>query len=86
MTNAIRLSALALLSVLVSLAAPRLATVRADGELQVSVRNVDASKAPVLQFLAKVVDQNGRPVTGLGPNAFSLKAGDKDIRITSVQS
>lgn len=86
MTNAIRLSALVLLSVLVPLAAPRPGGVRADGELQVSVRNMDVSKAPVLQFLAKVVDQNGKPVPGLGANAFSLKAGDKDIRITSVQS
>jgi len=61
------------------------APVAADGELEVSVRNLDTSQFPTVKFLTKVVDRNGRPVAGLTAEKFSLHAKEKDIRVIAVQ-
>jgi Mg-chelatase subunit ChlD len=72
-----------LVLVFVARGVPRTA---ADGELRVSVREVDTKQAASVQFLAKVVDQNGRPVPNLTPENFSLKVGDQTIPVTAVQT
>jgi VWFA-related protein len=58
---------------------------RADGELDVSVREVTADNTALVQFLAKVVDADGRPVRASNSN-FTMRAGDKQIPIRSVQT
>ena len=58
----------------------------ADGELRVSVREVDTKDAASVRFLAKVVDQNGRPIPNLTPENFSLKVGGQAIPVTAVQT
>jgi Mg-chelatase subunit ChlD len=58
----------------------------AEGELQVSARSVSIDDAKELQFLAKVLDQNDRPVTGLGMGNFSVTAGERIFSADSVQS
>jgi VWFA-related protein len=58
----------------------------ADGELRVSVREVDTQDTANVQFLAKVVDQNGRPIPDLTPESFTLTVGDQTVPITAVQS
>jgi VWFA-related protein len=58
----------------------------AAGELQVSARSVSVDAANNLQLLAKVTDQNGRPVTGLPAGSFSLNVGGRDFSAANVQS
>jgi Mg-chelatase subunit ChlD len=60
------------------------APVHADGELDVSVREVTADSTALVRFLAKVVE-DGRPISVSSGN-FSLRAGEKQISLTSVQS
>jgi Mg-chelatase subunit ChlD len=56
----------------------------ADGELDVSVREVTSDSTALVRFLAKVVE-DGRPISVSSGN-FSLRAGDKQVPLTSVQS
>lgn len=61
------------------------ARVSADGELSVSVREVTVDQSALVQFLAKVTDQNGQParLTGQG---FFVRSGDQEIPVTGVQT
>jgi len=61
-------------------------SVTAEGELQVSARNVTVDAANQVQFLAKVLDQGGRPVPGLGAGSFFVKAADREFAARTVQS
>jgi Mg-chelatase subunit ChlD len=58
----------------------------ADGELGVSVREVAVDDSALVQFLAKVVDANGRPLRLSGANSFSVRVGEQDIPVTGVQT
>src|SRR5687767_13335882 len=60
----------------------------ADGELQVSVRNLDTSGYPVVQLLATVIGPDGRPVAGLTSRNLTLtsQSPSGSIELTSVQS
>ena len=61
------------------------APVSADGELGVSVREVTVDDSALVQFLAKVVDENGRPLR-LSGSSFSMTAEGLDIPVTGVQT
>ena len=61
------------------------APVSADGELGVSVREVTVDDSALVQFLAKVVDESGRPIR-LSSNSFSVRAGEQEIPVTGVQT
>ena len=57
----------------------------ADGELRVTVREVSSGQTSSVQILTKVVDANGRPIAGLTPSSFSVRAGETQIPISRVQ-
>src|SRR5688572_2398548 len=59
--------------------------VSADGELRVTVREVSSGQTSSVQMLTKVVDANGRPIAGLTPANFSVRAGETQIPISRVQ-
>ncbi|HEU0073609.1 MAG TPA: VWA domain-containing protein [Dehalococcoidia bacterium] len=61
-------------------------SVTAEGELQVSARNVSVDAANQVQLLAKVLDQDGRPVPGLAAGSFFVKAADREFAARTVQS
>ena len=82
-----RLPASPLASLLVLLAVSGfVAPVSADGELGVSVREVAVDDSALVQFLAKVVDENGRPIPLTGASSFSVRVGEQDIPVTGVQT
>ena len=60
-------------------------TADADGELGVSIREVSVDDSALVRFLAKVVDENGRPQR-LSGNSFSVRAGEQDIPVSSVET
>ena len=57
----------------------------ADGELDVSVREVSVDDSAQVQFLAKVVDESGRPLR-LAGNSFAVTVDEQDIPIIGVQT
>jgi VWFA-related protein len=61
------------------------ASVSADGELRVYVREVTVDDSALVQFLAKVVDENGQPLR-LNQNSFSVTAAGQQIPVTGVQT
>jgi uncharacterized protein YegL len=60
-------------------------SVRADGELSIGIREVKVDNSALVQFLAKVVDENGLPQR-LSSNSFTVRVGEQQIPITSVQT
>ena len=76
---------LSVLLVLFALVSGTATTVRADGELSIGIREVKVDDSALVQFLAKVVDQSGRPQR-LSSNSFSVRVGDRQVPINSVQT
>ena len=55
----------------------------ADGELGVSIREVEVDRSALVRFLAKVVDESGRPQR-LSEGSFSVRVGEQQVPITGV--
>jgi VWFA-related protein len=72
--------------VLAALSPVAVSGVRADGELTVSVREVNTDDSSAVQFLAKVVGQNGRPIPDLTPENFTLTVDGQAVPVTEVQT
>jgi VWFA-related protein len=80
-----RLPPLLALLLLLALFGRPAAPVSADGELGVSVREVTVDDSSLVQFLAKVVDENGRPLR-LNESSFSVTSAGQGIPVTGVQT